>query len=609
MAVTLLTVTFQMEDFMLFSAARKLMLPLLLPVVVVFVLLGGISRPDGVQADPSPHHSPANTPLQPSGAITLTVLGTYTNITETFAEGASEIVAYDPVSQTLYVVNGYAAAIDILDITDPTLPTLLSQIDVTPYGDNVNSVAVQNGVVAAAVEADPVQDPGKVVFFDRAGNYLNDVTVGALPDMVTFSPDGQTVLVANEGEPNDDYDNDPEGSVSLIDISGGVAAATVTTVGFTDFNVGGPRNGELPAAVRIYGPGSTVAQDLEPEYITVSPDSSTAYVTLQEANALAVINIDTAHVNAIVSLGFKDHLSNGAGLDASDRDNIINVANWPVWGMYQPDSIASYEQGGNLYLVTANEGDTRDYDAYGEEDRVKNLDLDPDVFTDAATLQLDENLGRLTVTTANGDTDNDGDFDALYVPGARSFSIWNASGQLVYDSGDAFEQITASMYPDDFNSTNDENGTFDNRSDNKGPEPEALALGQIHGQMYAFIGLERLGGVMVFDVTDPMAPEFVQYVNNRDFAGDPEAGTAGDLGPEGFYFIPGAFSPTGDPLLAVANEISGSTTLYSIEAVTPTDVNLTTFGGTKVLDGVIALTALAVLLGVLMLMRGLRPQR
>src|SRR5690606_17470279 len=100
------------------------------------------------------------------------------------------------------------------------------------------------------------------------------------------------------------------------------------------------------------------------------------------------------------------------------RDNIINIANWPVWGMYQPDSIASYEHSGNLYLVTANEGDTRDYDAYGEEERVKNLDLDPDVFTDAATLQLDENLGRLTVTTPNGDTDNDGDFDALYVPGA-----------------------------------------------------------------------------------------------------------------------------------------------------------------------------------------------
>lgn len=592
---------------MLFSAARKLVLPLVLPILVLSFLLSEAVTLQ-VVADPSPHHSPTNNPLQPTEAITLTVLGTYTNTADVFAEGASEIVSYDPVSQTLYVVNGYAAAIDILDISDPTNPALLAQIDVTPYGDNVNSVAVRDGVVAAAVEADPVQDPGKVVFFDRAGNYLNDVTVGALPDMVTFSPDGLTVLSANEGEPDTDYNNDPEGSVSLIDISGGVAAASVTTVGFADFNVGGPRNGELPADVRIYSPGSTVAQDLEPEYIAVALDSSTAYVTLQEANALAVIDIDTAYVTAIVSLGFKDHLT-GAGLDASDRDDSINIANWPVWGMYQPDSIAAYQQSGNLYLVTANEGDTRDYDAYSEEERVKDLDLDPDVFTDAATLQLDENIGRLTVTTANGDSDGDDDFDALYVPGARSFSIWNASGQLVYDSGDAFEQITASVYPDDFNSDNEENDSFDNRSDNKGPEPEALALGRIYDHTYAFIGLERMGGIMVFDVTDPLNPEFVQYVNNRDFAGDPEAGTAGDLGPEGFYFIQGMHSPNGDAILVVANEISGSTTLYGIAAAAPTDVNLTAFGGAKMGNGLMALVVLTALLGVLVMMRVLRPQR
>ncbi|MBP8002648.1 MAG: choice-of-anchor I family protein [Chloroflexi bacterium] len=591
------------------SSVRKLLFPIVLPVLALYIFLGGVLIPNPVAADPSPNHSPANNPLQPTEAITLTLLGTYTNITATFGEGASEIVSYDPVSQTLYVVNGFAAAIDILDISDPTLPTLLGQIDVTPYGANVNSVAVQNGVVAAAVEADPLQNPGKLVFFDRAGNYLNDLTIGALPDMVTFSPDGQTVLVANEGEPNSDYDNDPEGSVTLVDISGGVGSATITNIGFTDFNVGGPRHGELPTAVRIYGPNATVAQDIEPEYIAVSPDSSTAYVTLQENNALAIIDIDTAYITAIVALGFKNHELGGAGLDASDRDNIINIANWPVYGMYQPDSIAAYEQGGNLYLVTSNEGDTRDYDAYGEESRVSGLDLDPGVFTDAATLQLPENLGRLTVTTANGDTDGDDDFDALYVPGARSFSIWSATGQLVYDSGDALEQITATVYPDDFNSNNDENNSFDNRSDNKGPEPEALALGRIYDRVYAFVGLERMGGIMVFDVTDPMAPEFVQYVNNRDFAGDPEAGTAGDLGPEGLYYIQGNVSPNGAPILAVANEISGSTTLYGVQVPAPTDVNLTAFTGMQVLDGMMVLAAGVGLLGLLGLWRILRPRR
>jgi hypothetical protein len=169
------------------------------------------------------------------------------------------------------------------------------------------------------------------------------------------------------------------------------------------------------------------------------------------------------------------------------------------------------------------------------------------------------------VTTATGDTDGDGEFEALYVPGGRSFAIWNAAtGALVWDSGDAFERITAEAYPEDFNATNSENGSFDNRSDNKGPEPEGVAIGVIEGHMLAFIGLERISGVMVYDITDPTAPEFVTYVNTRDFSGDAEAGTAGDLGPEGVYFIAAEGSPTGEPMLAVANEISGSTTLFQI---------------------------------------------
>ena len=160
----------------------------------------------------------------------------------------------------------------------------------------------------------------------------------------------------------------------------------------------------------------------------------------------------------------------------------------------------------------------------------------------------------------------DGDYDQLYSYGARSFSIWDAYGNLVYDSSDDFEQITAAMLPDDFNSNNDANGSFDSRSDDKGPEPEALAIGVINGRTYAFIGFERMGGIIVYDVTDPHAPQFVQYLNNRDFAGDPEMSTAGDLGPEGIIFIAASDSPTGSPMLMVANEISGSTTLYHIGA-------------------------------------------
>jgi hypothetical protein len=232
--------------------------------------------------------------------------------------------------------------------------------------------------------------------------------------------------------------------------------------------------------------------------------------------------------------------------------------------MYQPDALASYEVDGQTFIVSANEGDARDYDGYSEEERVGDLPLDPVAFPDAATLQLDENLGRLNSTTATGDFDGDGDFDAIFAYGARSFSIWNAAGELVWDSGDALEQITAGAYPDDFNSTNDENMSFDNRSDDKGPEPEGVAIGQFNGQTYAFIGLERIGGIMVYNVSDPAAPQFVEYINSRDFAGDPAAGAAGDLGPEGLIVITAADSPIGEPLLVVGHEVSGSTAIFRI---------------------------------------------
>lgn len=255
----------------------------------------------------------------------------------------------------------------------------------------------------------------------------------------------------------------------------------------------------------------------------------------------------------------------GNGLDASDDDGVINITGWPVHGLYLPDAIAAYQSRGKTFLVTANEGDAREYDTFAEEARVKNLVLDPFVFPIRDILQQDENLGRLTVTTTLGDLDGDGDYDRLHPLGGRSFTIWSETGELIWDSGDQLEQITAQMFPDDFNSTNDENGTFDNRSDNKGPEPEGVAVGKVGSRTYAFIGLERIGGIMVFDITNPFAPTFVQYTNPRDFAGDPEAGTAGDLGPEGILFVPQGQSPINRPILIVTNEISGTTTIFRVD--------------------------------------------
>jgi DNA-binding beta-propeller fold protein YncE len=506
--------------------------------------------------------------------LNLTVIGQYQ--TGVFDDGAAEIVVHDPRTQRLFAVNASAASVDVLDINDPANPQLIATLDATQLGAGANSVAVHRDIVAVAIEAEDKQAPGVVAFYDALDLGLIDtVEVGALPDMVTFTPNGRYLLVANEGEPNDDYTVDPEGSVSIIDLKHGVAHAKVRTADFRKFN----KHAEKLKArgIRIFGPGASVAQDLEPEYITVSSNSRRAWVSLQEANALALINIPHAKVVKLIPLGTKDHSLADNALDVSNRDDMINIANWPVKGMYQPDAISSYEFRGRTFIVTANEGDSRDYDGFSEEDRAGDLNLDADVFPDAATLQENENLGRLKITTVNGDTDGDGDYDEIYSYGARSFSIRNARGKLIYDSADDFERITAELIPDYFNSNNDDNDSFDSRSDDKGPEPEGITVGEIEDRSYAFIGLERVGGIMVYDITNPRKVEFIQYINNRDFTvpAEMEDGStnplAGDMGPEGITFIAEDDSPVDAPLLVVGNEVSGTTTLYSIDVTEDDD--------------------------------------
>ncbi len=505
---------------------------------------------------------------RPATAVTLSPIGTYAS--GVFDESAAEIVAFDPASDRLFVVNANEGIVDILDIKNPKAPKKVGEIVAT---GEVNSVAVRDGVVAVAVQADPVQDSGTVELFDTDGDLLAaPVTVGALPDMLTFTPDGTKIVVANEGEPdNYCYDGqqpdigDPEGSISIID----VATKAVSTADFAAFNEDAE---ELRASgVRIFGPDATVAQDLEPEYVAIDADSTTAWVSLQENNAFAIVDLTSATVTDIVALGYKDHSVEGNALDASNRDGEINIQNWPVSGMYQPDAIDAFTASGETFLVTANEGDARDYECYSEEARIKDLVLDSDAFPDAEELQEDENLGRLNTTTAFPTPAEP--VTELYSYGARSFSIRDASGALVFDSGDDFERITAAALPEDFNSNNDENGSFDARSDDKGPEPEGIEIGIVGETTFAFIGLERVGGIMVYDITDPEQPSFLTYVNNRNFDARVSVETgkgvrsvpgAGDLGPEGLVFIPADDSPTGGPLLAVGNEVSGTTTIYEL---------------------------------------------
>ena len=491
-------------------------------------------------------------------ALELSKLGAFTH---QGGEGSAEITAYDAASKKLFVVNGALASLDVLDLTNPAQPVLLQTITMAslwPEAGAANSVAVHQGMVALAVQASDKTQPGRLIVL-RASDYavLGSAVVGALPDMVTFTPDGKTLLLANEGEPNSyglPSSVDPEGSISVVDVSGLSLSSlsvvlTAKTADFRAFN--DQKDALIASGVRIYGPGATVAQDLEPEYITVSADGKTAYVTLQENNALAIVDIATAKVTAIKPLGYKDHSLAGNGLDASDRDSAINIKTWPVLGMYLPDAIASYSVAGQTYLITANEGDARaDWPGYNEEVRVKDLALSPALLP----FKPDAQLGRLNVTTSQGAVN--GVYEKLYAYGTRSFSIWNAQGQQVFDSGDQLEQLTKDLPQAKFNASSN-NNTQDDRSDNKGPEPEGVIVAQFGKKHYAFIGLERVGGVVVYDVSNPSRPVYETYINTRNAA-------TGDLGPEGMHFVAADKSPNGKPLLVIGNEISGTTAIYQI---------------------------------------------
>ncbi|MDX1315810.1 MAG: choice-of-anchor I family protein, partial [Eudoraea sp.] len=393
-------------------------------------------------------------------------------------EGAAEISAFDPSTNRLFTVNSTIDGVNVYDISDLGMPDPVGTI--TGLGGAPTSVASNNnGVIAVAVEADPSQDPGSVLLFDAATLIPigSPYTVGPLPDMVTFTPDGQKILVANEGEPSDDYSWDPEGSVSIIDLStGNIATAT-----FSSYN--GLENSPGFESFRVFGPGATLAQDVEPEYIAVSDDSKFAWVSLQENNGLALVNIDAGTIDAIYPLGFKDYSDPFNSIDPSDRDGIKSLRTVPAFGMFQPDGIAYANIKGQGIIVTANEGDARDYDAFSEEKRVEDLVLDPTAFPNAVDLQLEENLGRLEITTTLGDTDGDGDYDELYSYGARSFSIWSETGQLIYDSGNDIGQQTLRLTPERFNDD-------DGRSDAKGGEPEAVVILQLRKNKWLlFVGL------------------------------------------------------------------------------------------------------------------------
>ena len=451
-------------------------------------------------------------------------------------EAAAEISAYCEKTKKLFTVNNSGTnQIDVIDLSDPSKPAKIGKIDLTPYEGASNSVSVYNGKLAVALESTTnKQGNGKVVIFNTSDySLIKQVTVGALPDMITFSPDGKYIMTANEGEPNTDYSLDPNGTISIIDTS----TYNFTTLDFSSFS--SQAAALAKDGFRISKFAKSFAQDIEPEYITISDDSKTAWVTLQENNGVAKVDLTSKTITAIYPLGLKDFNTAENAIDVSDKDDKIAFNPWKVKGMYMPDAISHFSANNVPYFVTANEGDAREYAAYSDIKRMKDMKLDAAVFPDAATLKLETNLGRLNLVTDMGDTDGDGDLDQMVSFGARSFSIWNGNtGKIVYDSKNDVDKKT------------NEFGTYDDkRSDDKGSEPEAVVVAKMGNQNILFVGLERSDAFMTYDVTNPASPQYLQTVKTGD-------------APEGLLFIPASKSPNKRSLVVVSSEGDGTIKIY-----------------------------------------------
>ena len=496
---------------------------------------------------------------------------------------SAEINAFDPNSGFVFVAGG--ANVDILTFPSGDLFTTLP----VPIGSGeVTSVAVNGlGQFAIAIPADPASGPGFVQVYEIA-DLIQGVTpfpsktfqVGALPDSIAFTPDGTKILSANEGEV-EALDDDPAGSISLVDL----ATDTVTTIGFESFFQGLIDSGNIgdlfDSGYRFIGNEITqpvgtpvdpstltaaqLAQDVEPEFITVSADGSQAFVTLQENNALAVIDLDTFEIADVFGVGLQDFSENLTDVnDENGPGTLATVEN--LFAFLQPDALTTFEFEGETFIITADEGDARGFDDDFELTEVGDVTLDPVAFNgvDIGDDESDELGEDLEITALAGDTDGDGDFDQLFAFGGRSFSIFDTDGNRIFNSSDAIETnleaILASDFPENFN---------EGRSDDAGPEPAFVETGVIDGELFVFVGLERSAAVMAFKIEDPTEDGGIEFVDLLSF---PIPDLGGDdiddfIDVEGLTFISAEDSPTGGPVLLASDEEGAQTIAFDLSTL------------------------------------------
>lgn len=471
--------------------------------------------------------------------------------------GVAEIVKYNKYNQTMYLVSGKTQSVHIVNLNnvnsnsnttlEATKTVTLESIGINDAGDITSvDVSPDGKEIAIAIQHKDYDKNGYIARFDANGQLINIHEAGIQPDMITYSPDGSLILTANEGEPRQGYEAgtvDPKGSITALDTNTNQSY----DIDFTAFDSAESR-AALVADNVIIKKDTAPSVDFEPEYITISNDSLTAYVTLQEANSIATIDLTTKQVTRVDSLGFKDYSSGDNKVDLYKKDDAINITNTDEFlGIYMPDGISSYEVDGKTYLLTANEGDSREWGDYINEVEEKYGESESKI-----------------VTLNTDDYDGFDDLSKKYLFGGRSFSIIDASTMtMVSDSNGEFEEITAKLLPEYFNCSNDDI-SFEDRSGKKGPEPEDIKTMIIDGKVMAFIGLERIGGVMMYDVSDPTNPTYVDYLNLRDFSDD----ISGSVSPEGLCTVSAKDSPTNKPMLIIANEVSGDVNVVEVAGET-----------------------------------------
>mmetsp|Transcript_87956 Transcript_87956/g.249112 ORF Transcript_87956/g.249112 Transcript_87956/m.249112 type:complete len:698 (-) Transcript_87956:318-2411(-) len=420
-----------------------------------------------------------------------------------YGMGAAEQMAYDPANKYAYTLSEQGV-VHVIDYDDASSPQVLSSYVVDLDGSTLTDVEVCGQMLFVGVVASTKTDNGMVKVYSTvlrsspaAPALLQSVTVGPLPDMLLASPDCTILAVANEGEGSDSSGTlvDPEGSVSLVDLSDFSVSTVSLSTGATDAEL--EASGvHLPLSLNAmeyfddYGAASadlnwtsaraayTPATQLEPEYLAWSSDGSKLYVNLQENSALATVLVadGVGTVDSIEAYGLKDWSSSGGteGIDTVE-DGACTLEFKPGFKtMRMPDAIAIAEVDGTPYIFTADEGDDKEYDNFEEKQKFK------DVLEDGATFSSDfpgfnasgsqgmadafTNFGdtkmRITIGSAGVDysTPSAPTFKGAVGFGGRGISIYDVSGAIsrVWDSGSSFEKEQCAAYPWAHNAIQDE---------------------------------------------------------------------------------------------------------------------------------------------------------